>query len=192
MIELTALSRDIRFFNGEKGFESPKKHVTMKLLLAISEIAEAQEELRDGHAPGEIYYERIEVGSTGPVEDITSLATFERKPCGFLVELADAAIRLMDIGAAYGLDLTIVPDIFDTGDDVYEDLLYVCHLISKLSDTGLTELRHDEEILNEAIGRLFRIAYDYIEKTSDKSFIVIIKEKLAFNRTRPAKHGRVF
>ena len=61
-----------------------------KLLLAVGELAEAQEELRSGHHPTDLYF-------TGPEDD--------SKPEGFGIELADAVIRIMDICARYGIDL---------------------------------------------------------------------------------------
>ena len=51
-----------------------------KLLLVIGEICEAHEELRNGHAPQDIYRNE---GS--------------EKPEGFPVEMADAQIRLLDV-----------------------------------------------------------------------------------------------
>lgn len=108
-MNMTELSKDIRFFNGKKGFESPAVDIHKKLLLAISEICEAQEELRDGKLPNEIYYQ------------------VNGKPCGFPVEVADAIIRLLDICGAFDIDIQSV-----------------------------------------------------------------VEEKLAYNKTRPEKHGRQF
>lgn len=53
--------------------------ITAKAMLAVGELSEAVEELRNGHAPGEIYY--------GP----------DGKPEGFPVEIADCIIRLGDL-----------------------------------------------------------------------------------------------
>jgi hypothetical protein len=64
-----------------------------KLLLVVSEISEALEELRDGHTLTEVYYKAVPYGLDF------------KKPEGFPVEIADAIIRLLDIGYACGIDL---------------------------------------------------------------------------------------
>lgn len=58
-----------------------------KLMLIVSELAEALEELRDEHAMQEIRF--------GP----------DGKPEGFTVELADAIIRICDMCGGYNLPL---------------------------------------------------------------------------------------
>lgn len=57
-----------------------------KLLLIIGELCEAHEELRSGHAPHEIYH-----NGDNP------------KPEGFGIEMADAAIRQLDLMEHLGL-----------------------------------------------------------------------------------------
>jgi hypothetical protein len=59
-----------------------------KLLLIIGELCEAHEELRAGHQPHEIYH-----NGDNP------------KPEGYGIEMADAAIRTLDLMEADGLDL---------------------------------------------------------------------------------------
>jgi len=86
---LNKLAADIRFHNGAQGFTVTHENVHEKLLLAVSEIVEAQEELRDGRFPNEFYYDPEGNG----------------KPCGFGVEIADAIIRLLDIAYGFGIDI---------------------------------------------------------------------------------------
>jgi NTP pyrophosphatase (non-canonical NTP hydrolase) len=59
-----------------------------KLALCHSEISEALEELRNGHAPCEVYFNE---GSA--------------KPEGFGIELADCIIRIAHICGHHGVDL---------------------------------------------------------------------------------------
>lgn len=117
---LCALAAQISFANNLKGFAFTREEVEQKMLLAVSEICEAQEELRDGVEWNEIYYMR---GSNLVLENNVP----GTKPCGFPVEIADAIIRLLHILHNTGVDIDAV-----------------------------------------------------------------VAEKLAFNATRPMKHGRAF
>lgn len=109
-MSMTELSKNIRFFNGEKGFESPALDIHKKLLLAVSEICEAQEELRDGNEAVKIYYEGMQ---ELPYTAEASLDSFPEnvKPLGFSVEIADAIIRLLDICAAFNIDIQAVVEL---------------------------------------------------------------------------------
>lgn len=90
--QLNDLAASIRFTSASKGFEAPStENIHKKLLLAVSEICEAQEELRDGHDVAEVYYNG-------------------EKPEGFPVEIADAIIRLLDICGSLNIDIASVID----------------------------------------------------------------------------------
>jgi hypothetical protein len=93
-MELVELAKTIRSGNASKGFD-PKENLDRHLLLIISEICEAQEELRSGKAMNEIYYE---------------FDGTQNKPCGFSVEIADAIIRILDLLAAYNLRIRPIGD----------------------------------------------------------------------------------
>ena len=64
-----------------------RDHIITKTMLIVSELAEAVEELRDGHTPTEVYFQ------------------LDGKPEGFSVELADAVIRSYDLAEMIGVDL---------------------------------------------------------------------------------------
>lgn len=71
--------------------ESPhfNEMISAKLLLAVGELIEAQEELRAGHTYAEVYEK-------------------DGKPEGFAVEIADAIYRLLHLAAALGIDIGLV------------------------------------------------------------------------------------
>jgi len=100
---------DVAATSKSKGFEAPNKdNINTKLLLVVSEICEAQEELRFGHGINEIYF------SKEPCECQvyeTCNKCRNPKPEGFPVELADAIIRLFHIGHALGINLQEVIDL---------------------------------------------------------------------------------
>ena len=100
---LNTLAKSIRFDNASKGFDPLEGGLDRYLLLIISEICEAQEELRDGREINEIYYERANLGEM-PDGNIK----WGKKPCGFPVEIADAIIRLLDICGKLEIDIEAV------------------------------------------------------------------------------------
>ena len=128
-MNLTELSKQIRFDNASKGFDPTEGGLDRYLLLAISEICEAQNEIRDGNEENEIFYDADPNRWYKKPENqyLSKINIPGAKPCGFPVEIADAIIRLLDICGKFDID---------------------------------------------------------IEK--------VINEKLAYNRSRPPKHGRKF
>ena len=63
-----------------------------KLLLCVSELTEAMEELRNNHSPRETYEK-------------------DGKPEGFAIELADVLIRILDLAEFCGVDLGRAIDV---------------------------------------------------------------------------------
>lgn len=166
---LATLARQIRFDNASQGFDPTEGGVERYYLLAISEICEAQNELRDGRDLTEVYY------------------SDNKKPEGFPVEIADAMIRILDIQAKLELKIQLMSlppwDRRDKSVTLDKELLAVVEKIAlcyrKYADV--------EENLNLALSALFVIC-----ENLDIPIMDVIKEKLAFNKTRPPKHGRKF
>lgn len=74
-----------------------------KLLLITTEIAEATEEYRNGRALTSVYF--TDPAGAEHAYQYRTAAGPVRKPEGFPTEIADAMIRLMDLGEACGIDL---------------------------------------------------------------------------------------
>lgn len=90
-VTMSDLQRDSHNITLEKGFWDKREDGTYpslgeKLMLTVSELAEAMEELRKNSDPTLVY-------------------TVDGKPEGFGVELADAVIRIADLAEKCGLDL---------------------------------------------------------------------------------------
>lgn len=178
-MNLTELSKTIRFDNASKGFDPTEGGVEKYLLLAISEICEAQEELRDSRGVNEIYYQK----------DITNLDS-KPKPCGFPVEIADAIIRLLDICGKFDISVEI-PDFtsyrFDEPIDSY--LVGVCGMIAECKYGTFAGLQTYKFIHNIQSSITLLVHLAFFNKIN---ITEVIDEKLAYNRTRPHKHGRKF
>jgi NTP pyrophosphatase (non-canonical NTP hydrolase) len=102
---------DVAATSKSKGFEPPNEsNIDQKLLLVISEICEAQEELRFGKKILDVYYKGMERPYYSAGGSMKHFPLTE-KPEGFAIELADAIIRLFHIGHALGINLQEVIDL---------------------------------------------------------------------------------
>ena len=100
-LTITELIEDSHARAARKGFwdghseRTERDVINEKLLLIISELTEAMEEVRSGHEVSEIWYE--------PKNDGDTVAL---KPEGFTIEVADAMIRIADLFGWLDIDLT--------------------------------------------------------------------------------------
>lgn len=78
----------------EKGWWEEERSIGELLALVHSEVSEALEEWRAGHALDEIYYHE-----TGEAADASP------KPEGFPIELADVIIRVLDLAYYYEINI---------------------------------------------------------------------------------------
>lgn len=125
MTQLHDLQKRIGAINEKSGFhgyaDTPDEHKNLytgnKLMLVASELAEAQDELRTGHAPTETYYIPAPlpdslVWEVGPEKARTLIDADNegklKKPEGFPSEIADAVIRLLDVAEELGIDLEAI------------------------------------------------------------------------------------
>lgn len=75
-----------------------------KLMLIVSEVAEAQDELRKGHAADETYYPH----GGGYIVPGVADPNHKPKPEGVPSELADVVIRVLDFCYTEGIDLETI------------------------------------------------------------------------------------
>lgn len=96
MLTISETQKSIHKWAKEKGWwdDADKRDLLpAKLLLVISELTEAFEEVRNGHRVSEVYF-------LDSAEVVSRL-----KPEGFPVELADAVIRIFDLAEFLEIDL---------------------------------------------------------------------------------------
>jgi hypothetical protein len=127
MTEIQELQKLIGETNEKSGFneyasipdEYKDLYIGNKLMLMVSELAEAQDEIRTGHDSNETYYPKpelpyslvAEVGNTEEAQKAfdayldSKADTTIRKPEGFPSEIADATIRLFSLAYELGIDL---------------------------------------------------------------------------------------
>ena len=87
---LNELAQKIVKGTKEKGFwDNPENQDSEKFLLMVTEISEAIEEIRAGHARDEVYYNETNVS----------------KPEGVPIELADCLIRILDYCGQWDIDI---------------------------------------------------------------------------------------
>ena len=170
--KINELSERIHQMNVDKGFwDSGKREVQQITNLNISEISEALESYRKGE---EAVFE------------------IDGKPEGWVVEVADMAIRILDaIGGKDKIELK------DRSEDKVQQFLYnltdmsmkACgNAIGKFS-TNIFEDNLDNFVFNLK-GILYAIDLELEE--FGFSLIDVIENKLDYNATRAYKHGKKF
>lgn len=78
------------------------------LALVHSEVSEALEENRNGHAPTETYFPNAGMHgpqASSPLQELAWARSYGWKPEGVPSELADIIIRVLDIAGYYGIDI---------------------------------------------------------------------------------------
>ena len=167
------------------GGPAPLYYISTKLLLVVDELGEAYDEL-ELHEPEDIYE-----GDGG-------------KPEGFVVELADAAIRLLDLTSEAGvplaeayikhprLDVSAGSSGYDGTSTRTAEYLFV---ITKELTGAQDARRAGLDPSSEEVTMHFLVALYGIEQLAEwagPNLYEVIENKIGYNKTRPYKHGKAF
>lgn len=172
MINLNEFAIEVHENAVKHGWWETERSFGEVIALIHSELSEALEEYRNGHAPTETYY------SEGG------------KPKGIPSELADVVIRVLDwcaykgweyTGKEYSIIAEEVQDIFDSGEATKANF---GKLIADLHKDVSFVYRNEIWILNDLIEDIFTFCAIY--KIDLESAML---EKHEYNKTRPYKHG---
>lgn len=137
-----------------------------------AEVSESWEEYRAGRM--ETWYApQPDYGSERPP-----------KPEGFWVEIADLLIRLADTCGAY---MREVDDFGVSVSDCNPDSLTVPEFINSLHES-IVEFRDDWESPDIYAGCMFDESFAFA-RAHNIDLWAVIEEKMAYNATRPWKHG---
>ena len=159
----------------EKGFWEADLDIFKCANLINSEVSEMVEELRSGHEVEEIYFNP---------ENPT-------KPEGFPVELADYAIRCADLAGYLGAK-------FDEVNELGIEFFSGNRLTGGLQEAVFSLTLSVVDIIE--CGKYYRaravvLSLIYAHMIASHLSIdlpAVIEQKMAYNATRPAKHGRKF
>jgi hypothetical protein len=114
---------------------------------------------------------------------------------GFDVEIADAAIRLLDASSAYGIDLETLPienaPYLDPYSSMTDDLM---EAHAYLSNALEGHRKGNKVVFGLSISQAFHCLRIIFAKWTDDEVIFpeIIGAKLAYNRSRPFMHGKKY
>ena len=156
-----------------------------------SEVSEALEDYRAGHAVNKVWYEykdgfkRDTPSAEFYIDD--NWTPVLGKPCGIPSELADVVIRILDICGLYEWDI----ESSHNKKIPLKQRRFASHLASihkslsnSYDDEQDTFTDPDVDYLDCAIQEI-----EYICETNNINLEQTIQEKLAYNRTRGYKHG---
>lgn len=165
MIDILELQRKIYDNAASKGFHDKHRSDGEIIGLIHTELSEALEELRNGHQWDEIYYN-------------------ETKPEGYLVELADAVIRVFDYFGSIGYETEAPVLLGDISMHIKNFPAYCHKVVSKA-------YKYQRDIIKPILLEdLIHVVYSFFE-FHNKNLFDVIELKHNFNVTREYLHGKV-
>lgn len=195
MIKWNELAEQIFKNNTDKGWWSTPRTKDEILMLVITEIAEATEEVRKGTP--DLYFGIITPPpwDTGPPNSYLMEPKMGRtKPEGESVEIVDAIIRMLDFSFSLKIDVDeamtvsylIVDPIWFEGRSSLSVHFSLCNEIVKLFN--LISGIGDRDDIAIKIGDFMQLATKYCESRK-WDLEKVLKMKMEYNSTRPHRHG---
>lgn len=180
---LRELTAKIHEGNVARGFWE-QNNLRQKLTLIVTEVVEAFEEVRTGRpyawiTSGEKSPYAVEIDKNNFVENKDGVLTFI-KPEGELFELADVVIRCLDLAGYHKLDLSGRSKITKhdaNSTDFYFNLI--------------RDLTSEENGLWFVLQRTVAMIEWYCRQ-NEWDLWTAVEIKVAYNETRPFKHGKKF
>lgn len=196
-LTINELSARIADWRERKGFVTDTINIPEKLALLVEEVTEMFDCLHDvDHFP-------MHFDESG-------------KPCGFIIERADALIRVLDLAASLHVNIgNMIDAVAPTGRDIATSgsFLHLCAMVSPPGHVEVTS--HDLMVLTRDIMRALDVARtlnpppDAMGKalaviatsiialqgdinSSGQPFARAVALKMAYNETRAPKYGRKF
>lgn len=166
------------------------------IALVHSEVSEALEDYRNGEKLDKVWYEhKASDGSTFRHSKLWYLGN-QGKPCGIPSELADICIRIFDIAGRYGWGEDLQKEFLENEKHPFKQSWAQSSFAEKISRMHL-ELScsfYEFEMLkqkNQAIINLSGVLSGVANMCKEYGIDLdqAIFEKMAYNATRPERHG---
>ena len=162
-----------------------ERNVGEMLMLTVSELSEALEADRKTRYSDLTTYRSVLLNGTYTVRE----AFQEYVKDTFEDELADTAIRIMDIAYGLGLNLEVeVGKLIELSDNVAENLFFA---VGYLSDSFLRYGNNNQEVCEECLSACFQLVRQ-IAKKMDIDLEFHIKAKMEYNSGREKLHGKKY
>lgn len=193
-MNLVQITNDIHSTAKEKGWWSPPRAEDETLMLMVTELAEATEEIRAGtpdvyvndqfNASHPVVFTDGKWYTTGGLD----VAVLKLKPEGQLIEIVDKVIRLLDWAGWRAVDMsggfTTSPERIEQFKSV-RPVSFHFQLVKMIVKLENVENRDD---LVAPIKQILSTAHDFIASRGYK-MMDLIEMKQTYNKTRAYKHG---
>lgn len=191
---LTELSVAAHKNSVEHGFWDPAPPLYMSRALLHSEVAEALEDVRAHSALGWLVYNMEGTVQRHVVGD--PARPVGQKPNGVPSEIADVAIRALDLAGRRGVEFTTVP--VAEAEEAMRDCYEATGPASSREDPvfwldamhgAINDIQEGRGSIELALVQVFCLCEIFAQHVGKFDLASIVEEKMAYNASRPHKHG---